>query len=653
MRSLLSVILVLHLTLATAHAQFNQPPANEGDRLLAEYFHNQTRQLSEKTFADIQTLDDWTSRRDEYRLQLLEMLGLSPMPEKTPLQPVVTQTQENEGVIVENIQFQSSPGLYVTANLYRPKEQTGKLPAILYVCGHGREAVDGVSLGNKTHYQHHGGWFARNGYVCLIIDTIQLGEIEGIHHGTYREKMWWWNNRGYTPAGVEAWNCVRSLDYLQSREEVDGDRIGVTGRSGGGAYSWWISAIDERIKVSVPVAGITTLKNHVVDGCVEGHCDCMYFVNTYRWDYPMVAAMVAPRPLLIENSDKDRIFPLDGVVDLHAKVRHIYRLYDAEENLGLHVTEGPHKDTQELRIGAFHWFNRFLKKQDPLIETTATPLFEKKDLKVFESLPDDQRVTTIHETFVPQAKADQAIATGDLKEAIRERSFGGWPNEPEDLTLEVVQTHPVNEAFRLIEFTSQAPYRLRICLHQRPTDEKIPLRVIVLNDAGWKQWGPMLAALFPKQFSDIEPNEALLKEFEQQTELVNHAFVMPRGIGPTAWTDDERERTHVRRRFMLLGQTLGGMQVYDLCRAVEALQHVDGLLTDGEDMQFHASGDAAIWALYAALFADGVDGLVLSDLPKSNRDAPDLLNISRFATLDQVIELARQHVDHLNVRNRR
>ena len=81
--------------------------------------------------------------------------------------------------------YQSMPGLYVTANLYRPAKSEGRLPAILYVCGHANVVKDGVSLGNKTGYQHHGEWFARHGYVCLIIDTVQLGEIRGEHHGTY------------------------------------------------------------------------------------------------------------------------------------------------------------------------------------------------------------------------------------------------------------------------------------------------------------------------------------------------------------------------------------------------------------------------------------------------------------------------------------
>ncbi len=238
--------------------------------MIAEYFRIETAKLRDRPLDDVKSLDDWKAKRDEYRRQLLEMLGLDPLPERTDLKATVTGTTEHEEFVVERVHFQSRPGLYVTGDLYRPKKVTKRLPAILYVCGHGGVKKDGVSYGNKVHYQHHGAWFARNGYVCLTIDTLQLGEIEGIHHGTYSKNMWWWLNRGYTPAGVEAWNCVRALDYLQSREDVDPKRFGVTGRSGGGAYSWWIAAIDERIKCAVPVAGITDLRNHVVQAARRG-----------------------------------------------------------------------------------------------------------------------------------------------------------------------------------------------------------------------------------------------------------------------------------------------------------------------------------------------------------------------------------------------
>ncbi len=395
------VVLMVHGIWADDESPAVVVDTSRGDALLADYFEREVSRIEASTFADIETLEDWTSRREEYHQQLMHMLGLDPLPERTELHPVITGRIDHPEMTVENIHFQSLPGLYVTGNLYIPKGVEGPRPTILYVCGHGGVNIDGVDYGNKVHYQHHGEWFARHGYVCLTIDTIQLGEIQGLHHGNYSEGMWWWYSRGYTPAGVEAWNCMRALDYLETRPEVDPRKFGVTGRSGGGAYSWWIAAIDERIQCAVPVAGITSLRNHVIDGCVEGHCDCMYMINTYGWDFPMVAALVAPRPLLISNSDKDGIFPLDGVYDVYTKVRHIYELYDAEENLGLNITEGPHSDTQPLQVAAFEWMNRHLRGSNVLIERAATPLFTPPELRVFDQLPDDERVTTVHNYFVP------------------------------------------------------------------------------------------------------------------------------------------------------------------------------------------------------------------------------------------------------------
>jgi dienelactone hydrolase len=620
-----------------------------GDRLVGEYFRQQTARLTKRALSEIETLEDWTQRRGEYRRQLLEMLGLDPLPERTPLQDVVTGTVDNGEVLVERLHFQSRPGLYVTANLYRPRQQSGPLPAILYVCGHGGEKQDGVSLGNKTHYQHHGGWFARNGYVCLIIDTIQLGEIEGLHHGTYREQMWWWNSRGYTPAGVEAWNCVRALDYLQSRPEVDPQRLGVTGRSGGGAYSWWIAAIDDRIQVAVPVAGITSLANHVVDGTVEGHCDCMFMVNTYGWDYPMVAALVAPRPLLISNTDKDRIFPLDGVIDLHAKVRRIYELHGAGDKLGLQITEGPHKDTQELHIHAFRWFNRFLRDDDSLIETTATPLFEKAQLRVFDALPADERVTTIHESFVPEASpdslpaSDDAVAelSGQWMSSLREHCFRGWPAEPDELRIEVVP--PANAAaIQAIDFTSQQPYRLRMYVLGDITDKQLPLHVTVLHQDEWESLAAGLAAAYPADFPGIEASGELLEQLQADAVSAVRVFVAPRGVGPTEWSRDEPKRTHIRRRFMQLGQTVATMQIYDVRRALQALDQLPELQVpelQGRVRDLQADGEAAFWTIFAALFEDRIGTLTLTRLPLNNREAPDLLNVSRFIDMQHVVRM--------------
>jgi dienelactone hydrolase len=631
-----------------------------GDENLANYFRAETKQLSDRCLTDIHSLAEWKARREQLRQELFEMLGLSPLPAKTDLHPVITGKLNHDDFTVEILHFQSMPGLYVTGNLYLPKHLTQPAPAILYVCGHAYVITNGVSFGNKTAYQHHGAWFARNGYVCLVIDTVQLGEIHGIHHGTYREGMWWWNARGYTPAGVEAWNSIRALDYLQSRPEVDSNRLGVTGRSGGGAYSWWVTALDDRIKCAAPVAGITDLQNHVVDGTVEGHCDCMFMVNTYRWDFPMVAALAAPRPLLIGNSDKDSIFPLDGVVRLHAQVAKIYELYGATNNLGLLITEGPHHDTQDLQLPVFRWFNRHLKGEDPLIEMAAKPFFTAQQLKVFDSLPADERTSKIHETFVPEAHFSTAPASAtewqalrnSWMTALREKVFRGWPEHagPIELRQRSEQAKDGRQ-FAVDEFSSQEDVPLRLYVLRDQNSQPNRLRLTVLSEKEWPTW------IASTEFSDP------LKEEIQAAGLTDDStgpsstvstpgevqiWFAPRGIGLSAWTGNQARQTQIRRRFMLLGQTLDGMRVWDVRRAIQALRQLPDSI--GQlPLTIAGSGQMGVNVLYAALFEPSITELRLVELPASHRIGPDYMNVLRFLDIPQAVAMAAEHC-HVQLR---
>src|SRR5688572_15933402 len=242
--------------------------ADSPDVRRTNYLRAEAELIAARSAAALTNTTEWKRNRETYRQQLFEMLSLDPLPSRGDLKAEVTGKVEHDDFVVEKLHFQSLPGLYVTANLYLPKQIEKPLPTVLYLSGHGPVIKDGVSYGNKVTYQHHGIWFARHGYACLILDTLQLGEIQGLHHGTHREGMWWWNARGYTSAGVEAWNCIRALDYLETRREVDKTRFAATGRSGGGAYSWWIVGLDDRIKAAAPVAGITDLRDHVVNGTV-------------------------------------------------------------------------------------------------------------------------------------------------------------------------------------------------------------------------------------------------------------------------------------------------------------------------------------------------------------------------------------------------
>lgn len=632
-----------------------------GDQMVTEYFRQETQRLADRSLSEIRSAADWNARRDEFRTELFEMLGLDPLPERTPLSPQVTGTVRHDEFHVENVHFQSRPGLYVTGNLYVPNQVSAKLPAILYVCGHGGVKKDGISYGNKVHYQHHGAWFARNGYVCLVIDTLQLGEIEGIHHGTYRYDMWWWLNYGYTSAGVEAWNCIRALDYLQSRPEVDPERLGVTGRSGGGAYSWWIAALDERIRCAVPVAGITDLTNHVVDGCVEGHCDCMYMVNTFRWDYPQVAALVAPRPLLISNTDSDGIFPLDGVVRLFERTRRVYSLLGARDQVALNITAGGHHDTQELQVHAFRWFNQHLKGDKSLIEKTAVPFFEPEQLRVFRELPADERNTQIQESFValaapkpPDNPTTWASQRDTWRQQLDDRVFAGWPQEAEPLDPQPAFRHEHGErVLRAFDFTSQGPFRLRLyLLHSKQASPSAPIELTALNADQWRQFVATLRPAFAAAFegeSEVHatPDDLKKSPFAQRLAAMDAdpngilAFVAPRGVGPTAWDPSPKKQIQHQRRFYLLGQSLDGMRVWDIRRAIQTLHSLPELQ---QSILLSGDGPMAGNVLYAALYEPRIAGLRLSSLPSSHRAGPYFLNVQRFLDTPMAVAMAAERV---------
>ncbi|MEQ9409099.1 MAG: prolyl oligopeptidase family serine peptidase [Fuerstiella sp.] len=646
---------------------------------LARYFEAEVAKIErQSSLFNYKSLNEWNLQKSRLQTELFDMLGLSPLPARTPLRADVTGTVEEEEFRVEKLHFQSSPGLYVTASLYLPKVVNEPLPTILYVCGHARMKQGDVSFGNKTGYQHHGAWFARHGYACLTIDTLQLGEIEGIHHGTYRYNRWWWNSRGYTPAGVEAWNCIRALDYLETRPEVDSERIGVTGRSGGGAYSWWIAALDDRIRCAVPVAGITTLRNHVVDGCVEGHCDCMYMVNTSRWDYAKVAALVAPRPLLISNSDKDSIFPLDGVVETHRQVSHIYELYGQPEHLGLQITEGPHKDTQELRIHAFRWFNRWLKNDDSLIENAAHKFFEPEQLRVFTDLPADERNTSIDEDFVAVPETSDAEQIRNILDdaeswhrsslvTLQRKSFAAWPDEMKvTADFEEVETAPLSLSddiaavapslmARRIRFRSQefVPLSLDVILPVPPDadgvdpDKKISqlksVRLVVVNDRQWQAYARSCLLIFSATTAD-QKDPAVSEEFRRlltslADEQTGVAIFAPRGMGPHAWVGDERKQIQIRRRFQLIGTTADAMRVWDIRRALSliAIQ-----CPKAGEITVSGRGEAGWLGLTALLTDHRQHPGEFFDLQTSREDLPVFLNLARYFQPRDLLALGLQ-----------
>ena len=588
--------------------------------MMGRFLKEESLRLDATFLAGITNRQQWEARRPELRAQYLEMLGLSPLPERTPLEAHVTGILEREeGFRVEKLHFQSRPHLYVTGNLYLPREAKAgaKLPAVLYVCGHSGRGRDG----NKAAFQHHGMWFATHGYVCLIIDTLQLGEIAAIHHGTYRYDRWWWQARGYTPAAVECWNGIRALDYLQGRPEVDPDRLAVTGISGGGAATFWIAAADERVKVAVPVSGMSDLEDYVGDKVVNGHCDCMFLINSFQWPWTDIAALIAPRPFLFENSGHDTIFPMNGNDRIRARLEQLYGFYTnrTDRLFDIGVTAGGHDDKPELRLMAYRWINHHLKGDDRPVTEPELPPIDGPALRAFPGeLPADELNTKIDESFVPLSNRP-------------------LPQTPEEYSAWKLKT--IAELRRIVF---------------RALPEKFPNAASLNLESGEGQpsafSGEGGVAVSWKYFPAKEANsqaarwlivlgegDSLDAKPDWAAKVIGDSAALllaPRGAGPSPWPDPGPH--YLKRALPLLGRTLDG------CRLADVLTAASSVLGERNQPQWNIAGRGAagVIAAYAALLEGGrFHEVAVVDPPTSHREGPIFLNVLRVLDIPEALGL--------------
>jgi cephalosporin-C deacetylase-like acetyl esterase len=588
------------------------------DEMADGFLRRETERISKRFMAGATTLAAWQERRPRLRQEYFEMLGLWPLPEKTPLHATVTGTVDRGEVVIEKLHYQSRPGLYVTGNLYRPRESKGKLPAILYVCGHSGRGRDG----NKTAFQDHGMWFARNGYVCLIVDTLQLGEVAGKHHGTYNLGRFWWQARGYTPAGVECWNGTRGIDYLISRPDVDPEKIGVTGISGGGASTIWIAAADERVKVAVPVSGMSDLESYVSHKVINGHCDCMLMVNTYAWEWTTIAALIAPRPLLFVNSDNDPIFPMDGNRRIIARLRQAYKLYERPELVDDYVSMGGHDYRPDLRKAVFGWINKHLKSERGPVEDATDPPLPGEKLRVFpedKDIPADARNAVIDETFVATAavklpdRANHDRWRKHLLEELRARCFRALP-------AKVPEAAPFPFLDDSGAWWGSERWTQSYLCEQLEKDKagKGAALLIVLNEE--EDAGPAKGA--PEWAKPIADGRAV-------------RLLWPRGCGPVRWTR-KSPPNYVERAHVLVGRTVDDGRVWDVIAIIKALQKE---MKGERSWAVAGRGPAGIIAAYAALFEPSIQEVICVDPPRSHRDGPYFLNVLRVLDVPEALGL--------------
>ena len=294
-----------------------------------------------------------------------------------------------------------------------------------------------------------------------------------------------------------------------------------------------------------------------------------------------------------------------------------------------------------------------------MADASAPKIFEPKELKVLDSIPENERNTVIDQYFtpridrrlkVPASAADWKADASLMKTRLRSKSFRGWPSPTlaGDLeTMKIFKKTSDGLVFTRYAFSSQAPFRLPLFVVHRQGIDPEDLDLIVLNVLDENTWNDFLTGMgsnFPGGFPRIEKLPPLDKErFEAEKKMHANmkwgmAYLAPRGIGPTAWTDDPKEQIHIRRRFNLLGQTLDGMRVWDTRRGIQALQQIGEM--EKPKLWLQSSGDMAGNTLYASLFEKNIHRLDLHDLPNSHQDGPTYLNILRFMDVPHAAAMA-------------
>ena len=383
------------------------------------------------------------------------------------------------------------------------------------------------------------------------------------------------------------------------------------------------------MKAAVPVSGMADLESYVSNRVINGHCDCMFLHNTHRWPWTRIAALVAPRPMLFVNSDKDEIFPMDANERVTTRLERLYSLYGAGDKVDAVVSVGGHAYRQDIRQAAYRFINAHLKGDvRPVTDSEVDVVSEGSrpgpypippaELRVFPTdadVPKDQVNTKVDESFVPVAKADPPAAgkydewRRGLLSRLRRSSFGHFPDAV-----------PAAAAAGEMDFIEQ---RLR-------SEEGIEFRVLFPAPLAADATAALLVVL-----NESEAGET--PEWVGKVAAAGQAVVLcePRGVGAAKWTR-KNPPNYVERSHVLLGRTVDAGRVCDVIAAA-------GWIREGAKVPVHVagSGAAGVIAAYAAVLDERIAGVTLVSPPASHTaaGAPQFLNVLRVCDVPDALGL--------------
>lgn len=540
------------------------------------------------TFPTYQSKYEWLQHKQNLRDGLRVALGCYPWPEKTPLNAVVFDRINGDGYTVEKAYFESLPGFYVTGNLYRPKGKTGPFPAILCPHGHAQEG----RLTNTEDFSIPGRSInlARMGCVVFAYDMIGYVDNKQISHTFSGPSEWIW---GLSLQTLQFWNSVRAVDFLQSLDGVDKDRIGCTGASGGGTQTYTLTALDDRIKVSVPV---NMISSHFQGGCLCENAPSLR-LNAFNVEF---GAMTAPRPLLMVSAAGD--WTDETLRVEYPAVKSVYSLYSAEDKLKAVQVDAPHNYNQKSREYVYAWFDRwfFGGDKDSLDETPFE--VDVEALKVFPNGLADYPENAINDNHLrefwvneAQSQLQQTYPDSELKlrtlksrgATILSHALGASAPEAND---RIVQ--------RIARDKSDTLMVEQIALGRKGAGERIDAWFAWPRDGANQKDAVLIVSDLP--FESFTPeSDPLFNGLLQNGRAVMVANVYkPNASKPTR---SPEEISH----FYTYNPSDAAFRVQDILTCLSYLES----RADVDQTTLVGLGNAGVWVLLAGVLYDGVDAV--------------------------------------------
>lgn len=353
--------------------------------------------MSEEFFKKGDSIRDAVTSKEEflkYQHTMKEVfkksIGNIPYDSSLPLNSVTTGVIEEDDLIIEKVVFESRPGVYVTGNFYLPKNRKKKCPGVLFQPGH---AQNGKFCND---YQKVARLIAGGGSAVLLIDPTGQGERSNytepgidepivsrsvMDHQTFGAQMFLvqGNSAKYFVA-----DAMRAIDYLQARPEIDPDKIGATGSSGGGTQTGVISLIDDRVKAAAPGTFVSTRRDIFIYGGAQDSEQIWQETTNNGFDHHELVACFCPKPYLILAVKSD-FFPVEGARRVYNTNKRFYGFFDAEDSLGIVYDDSQHRYTEVLGKAASEFFAKHLGGEIVEVSREGLKALPEKDLRCTKS----------------------------------------------------------------------------------------------------------------------------------------------------------------------------------------------------------------------------------------------------------------------------